>query len=265
MALLALVKRCGAMGRGILPLLTMLYTDTNYRQSEPEVRREMVGVRELMAPHEVEKRAPPQLAMPVGSKSIDPARNERLGPDQDYDVHFDLAFSSQGRGEYQKAIHHYSKAIELKPQEPDAYINRAAAYESNGDLALALRDINTALDLDPRTEAYNNRGNIYFKQDNYNGAVQDYSKALELNPSNIGAYIYRGHALRYLAFWDDAIRDYNAALALSPNNASAYVGIGVVQHFRGNYDKAIECFDQALKSDSVDPYIYLNRGPPASL
>ena len=220
----------------------------------------MVAVREPMAPLEVEKRTTPQLAAPVAPRSLNPAENERLRPYQDYGAQFELAFSSQAKGEYQKAIHHYTKAIELRPKDADAYINRAAAYENTGDLVMALRDINTALDLDPRVEAYNNRGNIYFKQDNYRRAVEDYGKSIELDPGNIGAYIYRAHALRYLAFFDDAIRGYRAALALSPNNASAYVGIGLVHQLRGEFDNAIECFDQALKSDSGDPYIYLNRG-----
>ena len=202
----------------------------------------------------------PQLTRPVAVQSISPTESERPASDHGYDALFDWALSSQRKGDYQKAIDYYTKAIELNSQIADAYINRSAAYESTGDLDLALQDLDTALALEPKPEAYNNRGNVYFTQNDYDRAVQDYEKALELEPDNTGAHIYRGHAFKNLALYDHAIREYNEALALNPSNANAHTSIGIVHSLRGDHDDAIEHYEQALKLDSGDPFIYLNRG-----
>ena len=220
----------------------------------------MVSVIEPMLSLEAEKRTTPQLSQPATQRPSGPEWNERLEQDQDYDAQFDLAFSYQGEGEYQKAIRHYTKAIELNPGEPEAYINRAAAYASTSEFDLSLRDLEASLALNPKAEAYHNLGDIHFKQDNYEQAVQDYSMALELDHANTGAYLYRAHALRYLDHFNDAIRDYEAVLAQDPTNAAAYLGMGIVRKLMGDNDNAIRFFDKALKVDSKDPYIYLNRG-----
>ena len=109
-----------------------------------------------------------------------------------------LACLHSARGDFQKAIRHYTNAIKLDLRCPEAYINRAVAYESAGNLDLALQDTETAIALEPKAEAYHNRGNVHFKQDNYYQAIQDYGKALELDPVNRGAYLYRAHASQIL-------------------------------------------------------------------
>ena len=135
----------------------------------------MVAVREPMAPLYAEKNVAPQLA-----------RHESSGLDREFDVQFDLGVSAQRKGDFQKAIRHYTNAIKLDLRCPEAYINRAVAYESAGNLDLALQDTETAIALESKAEAYHNRGNLHFKQDNYDQAVHDYSKALELNPDITG-------------------------------------------------------------------------------
>ena len=209
----------------------------------------MVSVREPMVSLNAEKSTIPQIARP-----------ESVGLDREFDAQFDLGLSSQSKGEYRKAISHYTKAIELNPRGPEAFINRAAAYESTENLDMALHDLETALALEPRAVAYHNRGNVHFKQDNYYQAIQDYGKALELDPVNRGAYLYRAHALRQLGYLGDAIRDYEAVLAQEPTTADAYLGIGMVRQLMGDNDNAIRFFDKALEVDSTNPYIYLNRG-----
>ena len=194
------------------------------------------------------------------AKSVDTASSDSPRSDHDYDVPFDLAVSLQEKGDQEPAIAHYTKAIKLDPQAAEAYINRSVAYESMGELDLALRDLDTALDIEPRFEAHHNRGNVHYKKGDYDRAIRDYAKALELDPGNADARVYRGDALKRLAFYDDAIRDYETALALDPADAKPYVGIGVVHSLRGDHDDALKCYDAALELDSSDPNIYLTRG-----
>ena len=78
------------------------------------------------------------------------------------------------------------RAIEFDPQTADAYVNRGAAYESMDDLNRALQDFNTALGLEPKSEAYNNRGNVYFKKRDYDRArSKTIPRLLNCNPATL--------------------------------------------------------------------------------
>lgn len=220
----------------------------------------MVTVTEPIPSIETQRRRAPQLARPAAGEFVNQTGSESSEPNSDYNSLFDLALSLQEKKDYENAIANYTRAIELNSQTAEAYVNRGAAYESMGNLDLALQDFNTALALEPKSEAYNNRANVHFKKRDYDRAAQDYSKALELGPGNAGAHLYRGHALKNMGLHDHAIRDYSEALILDPDNADAYTSIGTIHSQRGDHDSAIKNYDQALKIDPCDPYTYLSRG-----
>ena len=44
-------------------------------------------------------------------------------------------------------------------------------------------------------EAYNNSGRAHARQGNYELAIEDFGKAIALNPNSIAAYYYRGTGL----------------------------------------------------------------------
>ena len=221
----------------------------------------MVTVTEPIPSIETLRSEHPLLARPVAAREfVRSAKSEVPESNDDYKSLFELAFAFQQKRDFQKAVTYYTKAIELNPETAEAYVNRGAAYESMDDLDRALEDFNKSLALEPKSEGYNNRANVYFKRRDYDQAVQDYSKALELGSGNVGAHIYRGHALKNMGLYDNAIRDYSEALSLAPDNADAYTSIGIIHSLRGDHNNAIRNYDQALELNPCDPYTYLNRG-----
>ena len=58
------------------------------------------------------------------------------------------AYSS--KGEHDRAIEDYSRAIELDPEYAPAYYNRGNAYSDKGEYDRAIEDLNRAIELDPR-------------------------------------------------------------------------------------------------------------------
>ena len=77
-----------------------------------------------------------------------------------------------------------------------------ADYESAGCSADAKSDVEkyaAQIKANPNdANAYYNRGNIYYDLNNYNQAISDYTKAIELNPNDTGAYNNRGIAYETL-------------------------------------------------------------------
>ena len=208
------------------------------------------------------------LAAPPGHDAAQRAESKNARSGRDYCSLFGLALECQLEGDQRRAIAHYTEAIKLEPRAADAYVNRAAAHQSWGDLELALRDLDQALALEASPEAYNNRGNIHFLKGDYDRAVRDYSEAVNLEPGNVSAYVGRGHSLRLLSIYGHAIRSYSEALdvirdregAPARHGADAHLGLGAVYSLMGENDTAISHYDRAIEFDPEDPLAYLSRG-----
>lgn len=99
------------------------------------------------------------------------------------------------RGEWQLAVEALNALVGLNQAKSSDYNNRAFAYYKLGKLEIALADINEALlmcndnDLE-KANAYDTRGCIYTNMgpDNYEFALNSFSKAIKLNPSLWDAY-----------------------------------------------------------------------------
>ena len=66
------------------------------------------------------------------------------------------------KGDFDRAIEDFNKAIDLKPDYAKAYYNRGIAYGDKGDFDRAIEDFNKAIDLNPDyAKAYYSRGIAY--------------------------------------------------------------------------------------------------------
>jgi tetratricopeptide (TPR) repeat protein len=102
-------------------------------------------------------------------------------------------------------------------------LDKAAKEDFNG----AIADYNRAIELNPNlAEAYNNRGLARSHQQDFNGAIADYNRAIELNPNLAEAYNNRGLTRSHQQDFNGAIADYNRAIELNPNLAQAYANRG---------------------------------------
>ena len=71
----------------------------------------------------------------------------------------------------------------MNPKDAGSYNNRGAAYKAKGQNDRAIADFSKALEIDPRLAAvYYNRAAIYRAKSEIDRAIADYSKAIEVNP-----------------------------------------------------------------------------------
>ncbi len=137
------------------------------------------------------------------------------------------------------------------------YLNRGNAKHEKGDLDGAIADFTKAIELDPGYAwAYGRRGNAKQAKGDFDGAIGDYTKAIELKPDYADAYGCRGQTKEFKGDLDGAIADCTKAIELRPNYAEAYGARGNAKADKGDLDGAIADYTKtiALKPDSEGAY-----------
>ena len=77
------------------------------------------------------------------------------------------------------------------------------------------------------SEACNNRGLTYLSKGDYDQAIPDFDKAIELEPMTVGPYNNRDRAYLGKGNHDQAIKDLNTALEMDPDNCPLHNNRGL--------------------------------------
>jgi len=132
-----------------------------------------------------------------------------------------IIFVSLGKREFDWA-REFDKAIELNPDNADAYFNRGDAYDEIGEYEKAIADYSKAIELKPGDAlAYFNRGNAYGEIREYGKAIADYSRVIELNPGDADTYYNRGLACQEKGELAKAASDLEKCIELSADSELA--------------------------------------------
>jgi tetratricopeptide (TPR) repeat protein len=128
-----------------------------------------------------------------------------------------------GEAYYQYLGHDESRALGLLEQiiakdarYTPAYVLEAAIYETRGDWNKSEETLRLAQQAGPPSPIVCfNLGNVYFKKADYRKAVDEYTRALALNPAFAEAYLNRANAHMDLKEYEAALRDYESFLGLA--------------------------------------------------
>ena len=111
---------------------------------------------------------------------------------------------------------HGTQAITSVSSAEESY-NRGSELLDKGEYDEAIDEFTKAIEIDPNyAEAYNNRGLAYYYTWEYDLAVADYDKAIEIDPDYADAYNNRGNAYADNGQYDLAIADYDRAIEIDP-------------------------------------------------
>tara|TARA_B100000212_G_C27378729_1_gene535939 strand:- start:2392 stop:3180 length:789 start_codon:yes stop_codon:yes gene_type:complete len=103
----------------------------------------------------------------------------------------------------------------------------------------------------------------YDKKDaikNYKEAIKDYKKALDLNPNNVYALLFRAEHNWKQENYDNALIDLNTVLRIDPENKYAIYDRAKVHADAGRHLLAIKHYSESIEKGIELEYAYANRG-----
>ncbi len=154
-----------------------------------------------------------------------------------------------------------TEVVNRRPNDPEAFNQRGAAYARLGRFNEAIADFSRAVSLDASfAPALTNRGLAQRQSGRDDAALQDFSRAIEANPNYAPAYLARGNLLRARNQLPEAIADLNQAIRLNPEGAEALHARGLVQQRQGNHRAAVADFDAAIDRNPYNAPPYTARG-----
>lgn len=136
-----------------------------------------------------------------------------------------------------------SNAAKAKP-----FYESGKARSAQGDFDGAIIEFTKVIEIDPKSPlAYAARGNAKLNLGALDEAIADFSKAIEIDPSRFIPYLNRGAAKVDKGDIDGAIADYTKVLTLDPKSVLAYRNRGCALQQKGDLEGARSDFQQAIQ------------------
>lgn len=111
----------------------------------------------------------------------------------------------------------------------------------------AIQEWSRIINMDPSdsdADAYNRRGELHYLLGDYSKAEQDLSKSIELNPHSAEAFNYRGAARMELKKWPEGVKDLETAVNLAPADARFWCNLGIALAMSENIDRAKDAYSR---------------------
>ncbi len=175
---------------------------------------------------------------------------------------FGAFFESKDGPQCLKLTQKYQKTLK---NQTDATISVGIAeypkldYKPPEMLTSALKALDHAAFLGPDSTAIfdavslNISGDKLFDKGDINGSIQEFQKALKLDPSNINVHNSLGVCYGLLGDFDKAKSEFNTAIKLNPNEVMAWYNLGYTRMLAGNRNKALDLF---LKANTINQDVF---------
>jgi protein O-mannosyl-transferase len=137
-------------------------------------------------------------------------------------AHNNLGISLAEKGNFNEAIVHYRKAIQIVPGFCDPYYNLGFASYKQGNIQEAIFHFQDGITCNPNfAQSYYFLANFYFELKQIDIAIIHYEKALKIRPDYVNAMINLGIALALIGKSDESLALFKEAKRIDPDFADA--------------------------------------------
>ena len=183
-----------------------------------------------------------------------------------------LGICEMSREDWNAAERALVRALAIRPNEALALNELAYVYGAQDKYEIGLRYARRSTDANPgNLRAWNMRGLLARelakatagteseRAELLKEAINAYSKALDLDPRNVSAYVERSTLNRLTGHLQQAGEDARNAVMFGPERTFAWNALGRFQAEAGFHDKAAETFAKVIELDPTFDTAYLDR------
>lgn len=164
---------------------------------------------------------------------------------------YDLGVVYERAAKYNKAIAYYKESLEKESNIITAS-RISSCYDDLGDYDKALEYCDQAIALDSvKSDYLYQKANILDNAGRTQEAIKTMSDYLANTPDEPAGYYQRGWFKDHSGDIEGALEDYTMAITLQPNVAYAYLNRGVLYRLKGENAKAESDFKQVVRLDSI--------------
>jgi len=126
-------------------------------------------------------------------------------------------------GDYEAAMKSFDRALELNPEDGQAWWGRALVQRAQGEYQASVQALGEAIEMAPNLGGlYVDRGWIYFEQfGEVEQALDDFTKAINVQPLEAGFYFQRGLIYQYIGKVAEAREDYERYMRIATDDPDA--------------------------------------------
>jgi len=163
---------------------------------------------------------------------------------------YDSGIKALIRGDYELALEYMTQVTDADPDLPDAHYFRGEALRLMGDIGKAINAYDQSVNTDPDyAPAYLGRGRALLLR-NTDAALNDFNRALRLDPSMTEAYLELATYYALNKLWLKLETTMKAALEVGVTTPMIFIRLSEAQI---NLDKPQEALENALEGSANDP------------
>lgn len=171
------------------------------------------------------------------------------------DLYSATGYALHMKGDIEKAILSYRRAIDLDPEDTITWFNYGKALIAQRSYVAARKAMETAVEIDPEDdEAWVALGEVYEDLDELDLALKAYERALDLEPNSLDARCLAAHVCLMLGRLEEAEWEYTHVVGGHPDDCEAWAGLGEVLIAQERYHEALSACRKALEIDPTSVY-----------
>ncbi|MBI3804273.1 MAG: tetratricopeptide repeat protein [Nitrospirae bacterium] len=188
------------------------------------------------------------------------------------DIYNKLGIITFQKGNAEMAVAYFKKALQINSRYTEASLNLTIAlndlgrYDEAGEAFSKAAQVvrSEAKSVDPFIQGklaneHAKLGDQYFELGLYDGALEEYRKALALRPKFVDVVTKVGITLREKGLFDEAIETFQQAKEFHPKYGPALIHLGVTYYMKGFVDLALREWEEAqrINPEGKEARVYL--------
>lgn len=163
-----------------------------------------------------------------------------------------LADLYSDKGKFQEGVHHYQRALELEPTNPQLHKKLGVHYYNGKELDSAAECLEKALEYDTNDfDTLYHLGRIYSEQKEYIRSLYYFKESFNRDPHNPYIHSHMAYLLFKLEDFDGAIQEYRLAVSYGEDDAwtsTVAQTLGVLYYqVKQDLDAAVAMFQLAFQ------------------